>query len=70
MADAFQPIEKKITCPRCGAENDHTHAFCTTCGAPLSPEAAEAAQDPLATGLAAWDLMPPQVVVRRKARHL
>lgn len=25
-------------------------------------------EDPLATGLPDWDLLPPQVVIRRKAR--
>jgi len=30
----------------------------------------DAPKDPLATGLAAWDLEPPSVVVRRRAKRL
>lgn len=46
----------------------------TPFAAAQKPQAAVAAEeepkDPLATGLAPWDLEPPSVVVRRKAKKL
>ncbi len=83
---AFQPLaSKKKYCGECGAPNELDYAFCEACGAPLAElkEAAgkktggaEKAQpelvptDAFATGLASWDLVPPQVVVRRRRRGM
>ena len=83
---AFQPLAaKKKFCGECGAPNELDYAFCEACGAPLEDLTAVAGQkgrdtekvqpeivttDAFATGLASWDLVPPQVVVRRRRRGM
>lgn len=67
-----------IPCPQCKAANKADAQNCISCGASLkkdapafaaAPKAAEAVQAPVsvfAEGLPAWDINPPQVMVRRR----
>ena len=74
MAEAFQVIAKKITCPKCKKENSPQNDFCAGCGISLSSSIDKSIEnnidsnDPIAEGLAAWNLEPPQTIVRRKAK--
>lgn len=52
MADAFPSVQSKSN-----MDNIQDKA--------VDKVEAEEEQDPLATGLADWDLLPPQVVIRR-----
>lgn len=70
-----------IPCPKCEAQNKQDDSFCKVCGTQLIKAAdnAQKAEDmsantalkyvepssAFAQGLPAWDLVPPQVIVRR-----
>lgn len=73
--------EKK--CPKCGAENVEEAMFCASCGTSLKAEEPikEAVQEPIkeavqepesafAKGLPEWDMVPPQMMIRRKGMRL
>ncbi len=77
--------EDVIFCPECGSRNQIGNAFCAECGTKLPAKAGHSARqaektkdaavmqpelhDAFATGLAAWDMEPPHIVVRRRNRR-
>ncbi len=82
--DVFASIENvgpsvakpECKCPSCGRAVKPGERFCSECGHPIEKHVAQvipapeeqAQQDPLATGLADWDLEPPQVIRRRRVK--
>ena len=74
MSEAFHSIAVDITCPKCKRKNNPNNKYCAGCGSTLSLSAKESAginvevNDPIAKGLAEWNLEPPQTVVRRRAK--
>lgn len=80
--NAFKSISTEtINCPACGAQNQVENRFCLECGQKLSGKAeppvkkqeerplVEPLAEAFATGLASWDLEPPDIVVRRRNRR-
>ena len=83
--NAFQPIDDHVIfCPECGSKNQVGNAFCAECGTKLPVKVFHPVKkekknvsvmvqpelpDAFATGLAAWDLEPPHIVVRRRNRR-
>lgn len=69
---------QKIPCPNCNQFNEAGSLFCVSCGKKLGEEKVsktvpDLPEEPeissaFAQGLPAWDIVPPQVVVRRKKR--
>ncbi|MEY8428128.1 hypothetical protein AALA00_10515 [Lachnospiraceae bacterium 46-15] len=71
---------QQVPCPGCGALNKADSRFCITCGTPMQQMTASSAAQPVpvaepeevsvfAEGLPSWDIVPPQVVVRRKKKR-
>lgn len=73
--------EQVVPCPNCGADNKPDNGYCISCGTKIAAKtldneapAARAettakyveAPSVFAQGLPSWDILPPQVVVRRR----
>lgn len=59
---------KKVPCPKCTTLNEIRFGVCFRCGAILPRKIYEERRDAFAEGLPAWDIEPPQVIVRRTKR--